>query len=485
VGGTSFWTADAFSGIVYKFDIASGQLLEQINTGLGVGLGYVSGVAIYGEPTAATWFANIGVVATDSAVGFTNLSGVLPNVPYHQTVSFDTQFTGDGAPHSFDLLFVDQGTGRVLGSIPVTINVPPYVYPVQASDADGDALTYSLPVAPAGATIDPQTGRIDWQPAAVGTYHFRVQVSDGHGGRDTQDFNVVVDAGAGNDDPVISSTPATAARLNRAYNYQVLASDPDGDSLSYYLSTAPLGMTIDSTTGLISWTPTADEVGTQNVTVQVRDWRGGLTTQSFTITVSADSFDNVVPQFTSTPGTTAVAGQVYLYHATAFDADGDPIQFDLPVHPEGMAVDPASGVVAWRPTSDEVGVQNVVLRVQDDGGTATVQSYTINVLAQATPPIITSQPPLDASATYPYEYRARAQDADGASLAGAPALGPSGTQVRLSRASQRSRRRSPDLQSQRPASRHDHFRRRPDQLFAHAGPGRHHVAGDHHRGRRP
>jgi RHS repeat-associated protein len=68
-----------------------------------------------------------------------------------------------------------------------------------------------------------------------------------------------------------------------AYSYQVQASDPDGDALSYALATAPAGMTI-SATGLITWTP--DAQGAFSVELSVTDGEGGNATQSYTVTVS-------------------------------------------------------------------------------------------------------------------------------------------------------------------------------------------------------
>lgn len=88
-----------------------------------------------------------------------------------------------------------------------------------------------------------------------------------------------------NNAPVITSTPVTSATKNQAYTYDVNATDSDGDTLIYSLTTTPSGMSINSSTGLITWTPTA--TGDYYVTVRVSD--GALfDTQSFTITV-ADS----------------------------------------------------------------------------------------------------------------------------------------------------------------------------------------------------
>lgn len=88
-----------------------------------------------------------------------------------------------------------------------------------------------------------------------------------------------------NQTPIITSTPITTATVGAAYTYNVTATDPDGNALTFSLTINPTGMTINSTTGLINWIPTT--AGNYNVIVQVSD--NGIPvksiTQSFTITV--------------------------------------------------------------------------------------------------------------------------------------------------------------------------------------------------------
>ena len=85
-----------------------------------------------------------------------------------------------------------------------------------------------------------------------------------------------------NQTPIITSDPITTATLGADYTYDVEATDPDGDTLIYFLTVMPSGMTIDVDTGLIIWTPPAE--GDYNVTVNVSD--GDLDiTQPFIITV--------------------------------------------------------------------------------------------------------------------------------------------------------------------------------------------------------
>lgn len=83
--------------------------------------------------------------------------------------------------------------------------------------------------------------------------------------------------------PTIISAEITTTFVEAAYIYDVDAIDPDtGDILTYSLSVNPVGMDINTTTGVINWTPT--DIGSFEVTVEVSD--GELSdVQSFTITV--------------------------------------------------------------------------------------------------------------------------------------------------------------------------------------------------------
>jgi len=97
-----------------------------------------------------------------------------------------------------------------------------------------------------------------------------------------------------NQAPIITSTPITLAEVDGLYTYDVNATDPDGDTLTYSLDVKPIGMTIDSATGVISWTPTTAQIGSESVTVKVSD--GALDiTQSFTIVVSAAAAPGLAP----------------------------------------------------------------------------------------------------------------------------------------------------------------------------------------------
>jgi len=96
-----------------------------------------------------------------------------------------------------------------------------------------------------------------------------------------------------NSSPVIESTPITTAKEGALYTYEVEATDPEGDELTFTLLSHPDGMMINSSTGVISWTPTKDQIGENEVVVEVSDGSKS-DTQPFTITVDVTLLTSIV-----------------------------------------------------------------------------------------------------------------------------------------------------------------------------------------------
>ena len=157
-----------------------------------------------------------------------------------------------------------------------------------------------------------------------------------------------------------------------AYSYQATATDADGDAVQFVLVSGPNSFTI-APSGVVTWTPTAAQTGAQAVTIEARDGKGGITPQSFSVTVSATPPTNAAPVFTSTPGTTATVGA-----AVQLPGDGDrrgqrrgdvrPVE-----RPPGFAIAP-SGVVTWTPTAAQAGAQAVTIEARDGKGGVTPQA---------------------------------------------------------------------------------------------------------------
>jgi Putative Ig domain len=85
----------------------------------------------------------------------------------------------------------------------------------------------------------------------------------------------------GNASPEINSSPNDIKVINRKLTYQIKASDKDNDPLTYSLKTAPAGMTLDATTGLLQWDIPPDYKEKSTITIMVSDGHSGDAVQSF------------------------------------------------------------------------------------------------------------------------------------------------------------------------------------------------------------
>jgi hypothetical protein len=90
--------------------------------------------------------------------------------------------------------------------------------------------------------------------------------------------------------PAITSMPDTLAYVNHLYQYQVIATDADGDSLHYALLQAPSWLKLDAKTGLLQGKPTNNDLGITLVTLQAIDDGEARQQQSYKLHVIPSSY---------------------------------------------------------------------------------------------------------------------------------------------------------------------------------------------------
>lgn len=99
-----------------------------------------------------------------------------------------------------------------------------------------------------------------------------------------------------NSAPVISSQPPVGPAANNVYVYNVTATDPDGDPITFSLGpSAPKGMTIDPQSGKIQWAMTPESSGAYMIEIIVTDKEGAKSVQRYRLTVSMPSKSSSQP----------------------------------------------------------------------------------------------------------------------------------------------------------------------------------------------
>jgi len=157
---------------------------------------------------------------------------------------------------------------------------------------------------------------------SAGTYDVIIQASDAKGGSSYAPLTLQVNAAPGPGSITFTSSPSTTARKYQTYSYDVDATGGSG-TLTYSLTTAPSGMTINAATGLVSWTPTQLQIGNFNVIITATDGSASAT-QSFIINIP-----NSAPVLRDISDKSVIKGNTLEITASATDSDNDPITYSI------------------------------------------------------------------------------------------------------------------------------------------------------------
>lgn len=241
-----------------------------------------------------------------------------------------------------------------------------------ATDADGDAITFSLTTGslPQGLTLEPD-GTLHGTASTPGFTTFTVAATDARGAATLQAFSF--DVGS----IPVWLTPEGAlpnALVGQTYSKLLEADDADGDRLTYVLESGslPPGLSVHST-GMLSGLAT--EAGSFSFVVRVFDGRGNDAFRSFTLDVTTPptwqtAAELPVAEIDAPYGTTLVAT----------DADGETVAYRLANDsslPPGLTLDSATGVLSGTPTVG--GRHSFSIEAYDPRGGATARTFTLAV----------------------------------------------------------------------------------------------------------
>jgi hypothetical protein len=308
------------------------------------------------------------------------LSGIAPDLTYTP----DADYTGSD---SFSFLVDDGDLDSNTATVSLSVD-PPNEAPVAddqslstdedtavavtltASDANGDALTYTVVTPPSNGSLSGIAPDLTYTPNADfnGTDSFTFTANDGTVDSNTATVSLTINAV--NDAPAFTSDPfaASDATESVAYSDNIAgaASDADGDALSYALVSGPSWLIVASD-GSLSGTPGTADLGTNTFTVSASD--GSAATQAtLTIEVGADGSAKLVrttiADVSNTAWTTVGLGESY----------ASPVIIATPIHGSGQTIPVATRISNITSTGFDLKLDRV------DGLTGTV-SYDVSIIA--------------------------------------------------------------------------------------------------------
>ena len=346
----------------YSINVASAAatlaLSEPQLPGGSQGVGYTGALTSTGGMAPLFWSITNG--ALPDGLTLDPGTGVISGIPTASgTFSFSAQVvdgtspTPQSAAESLSITIAPSAAPAIATSaLPDAAVGTPYDQPI---DASGGVAPYSWSVSsgvlPDGLSLDPDTGTISGTPTTAGSYSFDVSLADSStpNSQDaTVSLSLTVDPAPPPPAMTVTDT-ATGATVGDAYEAAVI---PSGGTAPYSYAinsgSLPPGLSIDSQAGTITGTPTA--MGTYNASIQVTD-SSSPNPQTATDAVSIIVQPPGAFTITTSSLPDANVGEMYAQPVTVTGGT-DPDNFAITNGglPDGLNLDPGSGIISGTPT---------------------------------------------------------------------------------------------------------------------------------------
>src|SRR5262249_51152866 len=134
------------------------------------------------------------------------------------------------------------------------------------------------------------------------------------------------------DNVTISGSPATSVTAGQIYSFTPSATDTYGRTLAFAVTNKPSWATFSGSTGQLSGTPSAGDVGTySNIVIAVSDGWKSATLPAFAIQVltGTGTTTSTPPTISGVPATIDAAGSPYSFQPTASGTSGTTLSFSV------------------------------------------------------------------------------------------------------------------------------------------------------------
>ena len=201
--------------------------------------------------------------------------------------------------------------------------------------------------------------------------------------------------------PVVlfTSTAVMAGKQGVPYVYNAKASSNTTDPITFNLTGGPVGMVIDTATGLVSWP--SPVMGQHNVSIGAKITASGkvyTATQTYALTIASNAPLTIT--FTSAPITTGTENIPYSYTLRAIVSDTSRrLIYRFQDSVAGMTLS-RQGVLAWQ--KPVIGTYPISVRAIVIGDTVvSLQSFTLVIKPDSTTGVQESDLPLSSATIYP------------------------------------------------------------------------------------
>jgi hypothetical protein len=318
-GGTSSWNHNAGAGggpaqaggagsggCTWYFENEDGSTSGEATQG---GSGGAAGLAIQGSGRNVNWLG-----------GASNVVGT-------------NQATSVPAPVITSALTKSGTTGAVLN------------YTITANNSP---TSFSATNLPTGLSVNAASGSITGTPASAGTTNVTIGATNSAG---TSSATLVITITLA--PPTITSALTKSGNVGSAFSYTITGSSAP---TSFSATGLPAGFSINTSTGVISGTPTA--TSSTNVTIGATN-ASGTGTATLALTISPP-----LPAITSALTASGVTGTAFSY---TIAGSNSPTSYNATNRPAGLSINTSTGVISGTPTA--AGTTNVAISATNASGT--------------------------------------------------------------------------------------------------------------------
>jgi len=316
---------------------------------------------------------SFSVTVTDGSGGSKNVA-VATGSGYTSTANGALSFDVISAPTPLQITTTSLSNGVISFSYAQTLSavggLPPYTWSIS-----GGSL-------PAGLSLNASSGLISGTPTASGTANFTIRVSDSQAtpATDQKALSLAVDAA-----PLpltITTESLPSATSGSAYSQMLTAT---GGIIPYTWSLAggalPSGLSLNTSTGAISGTPTGTAVS--SFTVRVADSQSSPWTDQKALSITVDPAPLSIVT-TSLPNATTEAAYLQTVTATGGVL---PYAWSIPAGslPAGLSLNASTGAISGTPTAS--GTSSFTVRVTDSQGTPATDEKALSIVVDPAPPV--------------------------------------------------------------------------------------------------
>jgi len=353
-----------------------------------------------------TWSLAPGSPALPDGLALTPSNGKILGVPTTATATRLTEFTlRDSKGESVQKVLAITVTAAPTPLAILTNSLPPgsvdQLYAVALSPTGGiGPYTWGLksgsPLLPSGLTLN-TNGVISGTPTVTSTATHTFILSDATLQTVEKSLQLSINAIP----PSITTTTLPAGTFNVAYNQTVSVTGGIG-TLQWGVTSGalPSGLSLSTTHGNIAGTPTSS--GSFNFTLRVTDSIPQFDEQNLTITINTPT----PPSITTSSLPTGTVNQPYANTQLTATGGAQPYSWSAnPALPNGLTLNPSSGVISGTPLSGSTGNSTHEFTVTDSTNPINLQgkrTLSLTIMANGTPVTITTKSLPDGERHEPY-----------------------------------------------------------------------------------